>query len=162
MTNSNHRQADLRAMLRALEPLSSTGGSGGDINPPGNAAGGTSEAAGGGGGGAGAGGTGGAGDGADVQRNRQLVADFCRLVGTRFGQGAAIGADLPPRVRQTLSSLLAGASEKEIAQALQLSRHTVHVYVKQIYRHYNVCRRGELLARWVKSEQNPAPAHPQR
>ena len=54
------------------------------------------------------------------------------------------------RLQQTLKSLLSGASEKQIALALELSPHTVHVYVKQIYKHYNVSSRGELLARWVK------------
>ena len=85
----------------------------------------------------------------DTRRKRRLVADFCRLVGTHLG-GPTAGADLPPRVRQTLTSLLNGASEKEIARALGLSQHTVHVYVKQIYKHYSVCSRGELLSKWVQ------------
>jgi DNA-binding NarL/FixJ family response regulator len=86
----------------------------------------------------------------DPHKNRQLVADFCRLVGANLGS-ASPGADLPPRVRQTLTSLLNGASEKEIASTLRLSHHTVHVYVKQIYKHYSVSSRAELLARWVKA-----------
>ena len=85
----------------------------------------------------------------DPQKRRQLVADFCRLMGAQVGIENA-GAQLPPRLRQTLTSLLSGASEKQIARAMNLSPHTIHVYVKQIYKHYNVCSRGELLARWVK------------
>jgi DNA-binding NarL/FixJ family response regulator len=85
----------------------------------------------------------------DPQRRRQLVADFCRLLGAQVGIEKA-GADLPPRLRQTLTSLLTGSSEKQIARAMNLSPHTIHVYVKQIYRHYNVSSRSELLARWVK------------
>lgn len=61
----------------------------------------------------------------------------------------------PPRVeprlsrreRATLESLVAGASEKEIAAQLGISRHTVHDYAKRIYRAFGVRSRGELLAR---------------
>lgn len=59
------------------------------------------------------------------------------------------GARLSPRERRTLSLLLAGASEKEIALALALSAHTVHQYVKALYRKLGVRSRGELLARFV-------------
>jgi two-component system nitrate/nitrite response regulator NarL len=52
-------------------------------------------------------------------------------------------------MRQTLALLLAGDSEKQIAHRLGLSQHTVHVYVKALYRRYDVSSRGELLARWV-------------
>ena len=36
---------------------------------------------------------------------------------------------------------------QQIARALGLSRHTVHEYVKRIYRCVGVASRGELLAR---------------
>ena len=132
---------------------------------------------------------------------RKVLADFCRLIGTRWsatstwpiqageelgrqiaaersrsgpdaGGAPAAGANgyarhdskdsapppatrperdgLAPRLEQTLSHLLRGDSEKQIAAKLNLSRHTVHVYVKSLYRHYNVSSRGELLARWVR------------
>jgi DNA-binding CsgD family transcriptional regulator len=55
-------------------------------------------------------------------------------------------AVLPPRLRQTLAQLLAGASEKEAASNLGLSRNTVHHYVVALYRHFGVSSRGELLA----------------
>jgi DNA-binding CsgD family transcriptional regulator len=115
-----------------------------------------------------------------IQRKRQLLADLCRLVGEQFGavpsashnghngnngnghngngngNGNGHGtrptsADLPLRMRQTLEGLLAGDSEKQVAAKLGLSRHTVHVYVKQLYKHYDVSSRAELLAQWVKS-----------
>jgi DNA-binding CsgD family transcriptional regulator len=63
--------------------------------------------------------------------------------------GVANDATLSPRLRQTLQSLLKGVSEKQVAQRLGLSQHTVHVYVKKLYRRYGVSSRGELLARWV-------------
>ena len=58
---------------------------------------------------------------------------------------------LTERERQTLDRLLAGDSEKEAAAALGLSPHTVHVYVKALYRAFNVNTRNELLAKFVRS-----------
>jgi DNA-binding CsgD family transcriptional regulator len=55
--------------------------------------------------------------------------------------------DLPPRLSQTLSELLAGRSEKEIAARLELSRHTIHNYVKALHQRFEVSSRGELLAK---------------
>lgn len=99
-----------------------------------------------------------------VARKRQLVADFCRLIGHRLagdetatsrissGPSSADAGELPPlspRMRQTLDALLDGDSEKQIARKLSLSKHTVHVYVKAIYRGFAVNSRGELLSRFV-------------
>ena len=55
--------------------------------------------------------------------------------------------DLPPRLSQTLEELLAGRSEKEIANRLELSRHTIHNYVKALHQRFEVSSRGELLAK---------------
>lgn len=55
--------------------------------------------------------------------------------------------DLPPRLSQTLEELLAGRSEKEIANRLDLSRHTIHNYVKALHQRFEVSSRGELLAK---------------
>jgi DNA-binding CsgD family transcriptional regulator len=57
---------------------------------------------------------------------------------------------MTPRMHQTLKQLLEGASEKQIAGRLQISRHTVHVYVKKLYRRYQVSSKGELFADWVR------------
>jgi DNA-binding CsgD family transcriptional regulator len=68
----------------------------------------------------------------------------------RMGSGvepAVAAAPLPPRAREVLRHLLAGRSEKEVAYDMTLSRHTVHQYVKRIYRAHGVRSRGELLAR---------------
>ena len=37
----------------------------------------------------------------------------------------------------------------EAAAKMGVSPHTVHVYVKTLYRRYNVSSRGELLSKWV-------------
>ena len=106
--------------------------------------------------------------GKDPLARKRLLADLCRMLGDRIsprrdssqsdrsppaqGKGTAmstLAVVLSPRVRQTLDRLLAGDSEKEIAANLRLSPHTVHVYVKTLYRRFGVCSRGELLARFV-------------
>lgn len=87
---------------------------------------------------------------APAQRKRRVVAEFCRLLGEEAGWPAPRGEGLAPRVRQTLERLLAGDSEKQIAARLRVSPHTVHVYVTSLYRRYDVCSRGELLARFVR------------
>jgi len=67
--------------------------------------------------------------------------------GTSAPSPLRTGVALSPRLAQTFGHLLAGQSEKEVAGALQLSPHTVHVYVKALYRRFNVSSRAELLAR---------------
>ena len=42
-----------------------------------------------------------------------------------------------------------GFSEKETANAIGASVHTVHCHVTAIYRHFAVCSRAELLARML-------------
>jgi DNA-binding CsgD family transcriptional regulator len=59
--------------------------------------------------------------------------------------------ELSPRLRETLECLLDGASEKSIAGRLRISPHTVHGYVKLIYRHFQVKSRAQLLSRWVRA-----------
>ena len=60
-----------------------------------------------------------------------------------------IGGTLSSRQRQVLNGLKCGLSGKEIGSRLHISSHTVHCYVKGLYRHFNVCSRGELMALWV-------------
>ncbi len=53
---------------------------------------------------------------------------------------------LAPRVRATLEWVLTGASDKEIAERMNLSPHTVRQYVKTIFKAYGVSRRAQLVA----------------
>lgn len=62
---------------------------------------------------------------------------------------------LPPRVRRVLRLLLLGRSEKETAKELRLRPHTVHSYVKVLYKRLGVSSRGELMARWVRDSRGP-------
>jgi DNA-binding CsgD family transcriptional regulator len=64
---------------------------------------------------------------------------------------------LPPRLSQTLDELLLGKSEKEIALRLELSRHTIHNYVKALHQRFGVSSRGELLARAGKDRETFTP-----
>jgi DNA-binding CsgD family transcriptional regulator len=96
-----------------------------------------------------------------VESRRRLVADLCRFIGVKIGMLPPAPAerppvpepapqDLSPRLSQTLQLLLQGDSEKQVAMKLKLSRNTVHVYVKALYRRYEVGTRAELLARHFK------------
>jgi DNA-binding NarL/FixJ family response regulator len=58
-------------------------------------------------------------------------------------------SSLPRRHRQILELLFEGNTEREIAAQRTLSVHTVHEYVKQIYTHFGVSSRPELLSLWV-------------
>ena len=64
---------------------------------------------------------------------------------------------LPPRLSQTLTELLAGSSEKQIALKLDLSRHTIHNYVKALHQRFGVSSRGELLARCGREQATFTP-----
>ena len=57
---------------------------------------------------------------------------------------------MPPRARHVLKCLLEGDGDKQAAGRLKLSPFTVNEYTKQIYRHFGVQGRAELLARWIK------------
>src|SRR5688500_9364645 len=98
---------------------------------------------------------GGAGKGIGAKmRQRRLLADLCRLIGNHLAQPdqrQPLDRELSPRMQQTLQSLLTGDSEKQAAAKLGVSRNTVHVYVKQLYRRFGVNSRGELLAKWVRN-----------
>jgi DNA-binding CsgD family transcriptional regulator len=71
-------------------------------------------------------------------------------IAPRQTRPARLARELSPRLRQTLERLLLGESEKQIAAAFGLSRHTVHGYIKSIYSHFDAANRGELLAQWVE------------
>jgi DNA-binding CsgD family transcriptional regulator len=97
-----------------------------------------------------------AGDRDFSERESKLVHLFHEELGRLIGP-VLVSADdsfsptrLPPRVRETLSCLLDGDSEKQAAARMALSRETVHQYVKTLYRHYRVASRAELLARVLR------------
>jgi DNA-binding CsgD family transcriptional regulator len=62
----------------------------------------------------------------------------------------------PGRLR-VLACLVEGLTEKEVAARLNLSRHTVHNHIRDIYAHLGVRSRGELLAMFIPSNQDALP-----
>jgi DNA-binding NarL/FixJ family response regulator len=99
----------------------------------------------------------GAAAGDPAEKKRRLLADVMRMIGEQIhGQPRRLSVletelnRLPPRLQQTMHSLLAGDSEKQAAAKMGVSPHTLHVYVKTLYRRYNVSSRGELLSKWMK------------
>lgn len=87
----------------------------------------------------------------DLQWVRLVHEELGHLWSSADASGAARAA-LSPRLRDTLQHLLSGDSEKIIADRLGLSTHTVHDYVKEIYKKLQVSNRGELFAHCRKSE----------
>jgi DNA-binding CsgD family transcriptional regulator len=79
------------------------------------------------------------------------------LFGRRPAVSAALTANWSRRERETLDLLLTGASEKTAAARLGVSPHTLHGYVKAIYRRLGVASRPELMARAL-SRSSPEPA----
>lgn len=73
-------------------------------------------------------------------------------VGRIFDEGSPRSL-LAPRARATLDVLLSGATDKEIAQRLGISPHTVRQYVKSILRAYGVPSRAQLIARAAGANQ---------
>jgi DNA-binding CsgD family transcriptional regulator len=75
------------------------------------------------------------------------------LVGVRLATEAHLCRDgLSKRLRETLSLLLDGLSEKQIASELDLSGKTVHEYVGMLYKHFRVSSRGELFAYFIRRQ----------
>lgn len=72
--------------------------------------------------------------------HRQLLLNHGLLVGK---------TPLSPAHRRLLPHLLSGKSEKEIAEAMDLSRATTHKYVTDIYRSFDVKSRVELVTLWM-------------
>jgi DNA-binding CsgD family transcriptional regulator len=63
-----------------------------------------------------------------------------------------IAATLPRRQGEVLRALKEGLSEKQIATRLKISHHTVHIYVKALYRRFGVNTRSELIALWLSEK----------
>ncbi len=57
--------------------------------------------------------------------------------------------NLPPRQRATLVHLIDGLSRPAIAKRLGISTHTLHGYIKDIYKHYRVNSRAELVKKFT-------------
>ena len=78
-------------------------------------------------------------------------AELGRLVGRQLVSATEPSVDtLSPRLRQTLTCLVEGDSEKQVAARLGLSPTTVHQYVTALYRRFGVQSRAQLLAHMLR------------
>jgi DNA-binding CsgD family transcriptional regulator len=101
------------------------------------------------------------GDRAFSMRDRTLLHLLMAGIAPHFHnawQTDRVHAALPPRLVQTLDLLLQGASEKQIAQQLDLSPHTIHDYVKALHRRFRAASRSELLLAALGRNTPPPPA----
>jgi DNA-binding CsgD family transcriptional regulator len=90
-----------------------------------------------------------------------LHDEIAPLVGVRLATEDHLSRDgLSRRLRETLTLLLEGRSEKQAAAALGLGSRTVHDYVTRLYEHFRVSSRAELLAYFIR--RTPAPRLPRR
>ena len=85
-----------------------------------------------------------------------LHDEIAPLIGVRLATEEHLCREgLSKRLRETLSLLLDGKSEKKLGE-LQLSPKTVHEYVTSIYQHFNVSSRAELLSYFCASNTKAA------
>jgi DNA-binding CsgD family transcriptional regulator len=89
----------------------------------------------------------------EVEVLKLLHDEIAPLIGVRLATEEHLCRDgLSKRLGETLSLLLDGRSEKEVASALGLGVRTVHDYVTMLYKHFEVSSRAELLAYFVRRE----------
>ena len=97
----------------------------------------------------------------EVALIKLLHDEISPLVGVRLTTEEHISRDgLSKRLRETLSLLLEGYSEKQVAYELRLAQRTVHDYVTMLYEHFQASSRAELLAYFIRRCPTPrfAPA----
>jgi DNA-binding CsgD family transcriptional regulator len=81
-----------------------------------------------------------------AERERLLVQLVQEELSRDFQASVEPLRRLSPRQRQVLELLRRGLAEKQVAAELGVSPHTVHDYVKALYRSHRVTSRAELLA----------------
>jgi DNA-binding CsgD family transcriptional regulator len=87
----------------------------------------------------------------EVALVKLLHDEIAPLVGVRLTTEEHLSRDgLSKRLRETLSLLLEGYSEKQVASELKLATRTVHDYVAMLYEHFHVSSRAELLAYFIR------------
>jgi DNA-binding CsgD family transcriptional regulator len=92
----------------------------------------------------------------DVALMKLLHDELAPLIGVRLTTEEHFSRDgLSKRLRETLSLLLEGQSEKQVATSLNLSSRTVHDYVTRLYEHFHVSSRAELLAYFISRTPMP-------
>ena len=85
-----------------------------------------------------------------TEREQAIVTLLCKeirnMLGSRLRPACAVTLpSLSPRLQHTLQLLNQGLTEKEIAAQLGISPHTLHDYVKVLYRRFGVSSRVQLM-----------------
>ena len=76
-----------------------------------------------------------------VEAAKKLVASRPDIVG-----------DMPPQQRSVCELLVAGLGEKQIAEVLTRSRHTIHDHTKRLYAAIGVDSRAHLVLKFTMPE----------
>lgn len=84
-------------------------------------------------------------------RERSILNFFHEELGRLIGGALVSGLEPGPeglsrRLRETLTCLIEGDSEKQAAARLRVSYATAHQYVRALHRFFNVHSRGELMS----------------
>jgi DNA-binding CsgD family transcriptional regulator len=82
-----------------------------------------------------------------TEREQALVQLVQHELSRDFRASLRHAPRLSPRQRQVLELLRRGLGEKQVAGELDVSPHTVHDYVKALYKAHGVASRAELLAK---------------
>ncbi len=94
----------------------------------------------------------------EVTLLKLLHDEIVPLVGVRLATEEHLSRDgLSKRLRETLSLLLEGYSEKQVASELKLATRTVHDYIAMLYQHFRVSSRAELLAYFIRRKPAVRP-----
>ncbi|MGE3509988.1 MAG: helix-turn-helix transcriptional regulator [Vicinamibacterales bacterium] len=92
-------------------------------------------------------------------RERLLLSFFHvelgRLIGGPLASALTSQQSLSPRLKQTLTCLVEGDSEKQAALKMGISRTTVHQYVTILYRRFGVQSRAELIVKVLRRRMTP-------
>jgi DNA-binding CsgD family transcriptional regulator len=92
----------------------------------------------------------------EVALVKLLHDEVAPLIGLRLTTEDHLSRNgLSKRLRETLSLLVEGRSEKQVAMELGLAPRTVHDYVMRLYEHFQVSSRAELLAYFVRRTPQP-------
>ena len=88
------------------------------------------------------------------QREAQIIHWVISECGQLHREGLDVGhiddlANLTPRQRTVLVLLMDGLTQKQVADRLRLSTHTVGDHIKAVYRHFKVNSRAELMSRFM-------------
>ena len=91
----------------------------------------------------------------------RLLRDPVRLLSREEWKAVMAQLDLAGRAAEILQACFAGATEKDIADDMSISVHTVHEHVKRLYKRIGLTDRRELILLVFAIHLNRRPARGQ-